>query len=111
MINSAKLPSWLLPKSMAVIGEEMMELKQYMVQIVEKEQAAHSRGDPAGANLMSILVHASEEAVQSKGGLTDDEIYRNLFIYTMAGHETTANIFAYALAFLACHPQWQEWLG
>jgi cytochrome P450 len=118
MIGSAKVPSWLLPKSVAVVGVAMTEFKQYMVEMVTKEKAAHARGDAAGANLMSSLVHASEEAeraggkgVQSKGGLTDDEIYGNLFIYNIAGHETTANILAYAVAFLACYPQWQEWLG
>jgi cytochrome P450 len=67
---------------------------------------------------MSSLVHASDEAaraeekgVESKGGLTDDDIYGNLLIYNIAGHETTANILAYAVAFLACYPQWQEWVG
>ena len=118
MIGSAKLPSWLLPRKVAVVGEAMKEFKQYMVEMVDKERAAHTRGDAAGANLMSSLVRASEEAdraeekgVQSKGGLTDAEIYGNLFIYNVAGHETTANILAYAVALLACYPQWQDWLG
>lgn len=118
MMGSAKVPSWLLPKRVAVVGEAMRDLKQYLVEMVTTEQAAHARGDAAGANLMSSLVHASEEAaradekgVESKAGLTDDEIYGNLLIYNIAGHETTANILAYAVAFLACYPQWQEWVG
>jgi cytochrome P450 len=89
-----------------------------LVEMVDKERTAHARGDDAGANLMSSLVHASEEAGRSEGkdgpsngGLTDDEIYGNLFVYNIAGHETTANILAYAVALLACYPQWQEWLG
>jgi cytochrome P450 len=113
-----KVPSWLLPKSVAVVGEAMKDLKQYFVEMVHKEQVAHARGDAAGTNLMSNLVHASEEAgrtegkgVMSKGGLTDDEIYGNLLIYNIAGHETTAKILAYAVGFLACYPQWQDWLG
>jgi cytochrome P450 len=104
-MDSAKVPYWLLPKSVAVVGEATRELKQYMVEMVDNERAAHARGDDAGANFMSSLVHASENAGHSggkdgpsKGGLTDDEIYGNLFVYNIAGHETTANILAYALA-------------
>ena len=118
MIGSAKFPSWLLPKKVAAVGEAMKEFKQYMVEMVDRERAASTRGEAAGANLMSSLVRASEEAcrgkekgIQSKGGLIDDEIHGNLFIYNLAGHETTANILAYAVALLACYPQWQEWVS
>ena len=118
LIGSAKLPFWLLPKKVARISVAMKEFKQYMVEMVDNERAAHARGDDAGANLVTSLVRASEEArraeekgIQSKAGLTDEEIYGNIFIYNFAGHETTANQLAYALALLACHPRWQEWLG
>lgn len=118
MMGSASIPSWLLPQSVAVVGKAKKDLKQYFIEMVDKERAAHARGDAAGANLMSSLVHASEGAAhgedkrgESKGGLTDDEIYGNLLVYNIAGHETSANILAYAVAFLACGPEWQEWLG
>jgi cytochrome P450 len=95
----------------AVVGEATRDLKQFLVEMVDKERTAHARGDDAGANLMSSLVHASEEAGRSEGkdgpsngGLTDDEIYGNLFVYNIAGHETTANILAYTVALLACCP-------
>jgi cytochrome P450 len=118
LIGTAKVPSWLLPKKVAVVGEAVAEFKQYMVEMVGKERAAHARGDAASANLMSNFIRASEEAGrveqkggESKGGLTDDEIYGNLFIYNVAGHESTANALAYTIALLACYPQWQEWVG
>jgi cytochrome P450 len=117
-MSYAKLPSWLLPKKVAVVGEAVTEFKRYMVEMVDKERAAHARGETAGANLMSQLIRASEEAeraeqkgTQSKGGLADDEIYGNLFLYNAAGHGTTANALTYTIALLACYPQWQEWVG
>lgn len=77
------------------------------------------------ANLMSSMIRASDDAKTESTGqdsmktsqasslranLTDDEIWGNLFIYNLAGHETTASTLAYAIALLACHPEWQEWL-
>ena len=61
MIGSAKFPSWLLSKKVAAVGEAMKEFKQYMVEMVDRERAASTRGEAAGANLMSSLVRASEE--------------------------------------------------
>lgn len=42
--------------------------------------------------------------------LSDSEISGNLFIYTLGGHDTTANTLAYAVLLLVIHPEWQEWL-
>ena len=68
-------------------------------------------------NLLTALVRASEEAKQSPKedlsgqGLTDDEIFGNIFIYNLAGHETTANTLAFAIVLLAAEPEWQEWIA
>ena len=42
--------------------------------------------------------------------LTEDEIVGNLFIFTAAGFDTTANTLGFAVAFLAAFPQWQTWM-
>ena len=118
LIGSASIPAWLLPKKVAAVGEAVREFRQYMVEMVQRERAEYLQGKTGDGNLMSSLVQASEEAARAgeknevaRGGLTDEEIYGNLFIYNFAGHETTANILAYAVAFMACYPQWQEWVG
>ena len=91
------------------------ELKNYMVEIVERERAFLSKQDPGVPNLVSTLVRASEDENRNFDGhairgLTDDEIYGNLFIFTFAGHETTANTLGYCLSLLAVYPEWQTWI-
>ncbi|KAK1463533.1 hypothetical protein CMEL01_13602 [Colletotrichum melonis] len=45
-----------------------------------------------------------------KSYLTEEEIAGNLFIFTAAGFDTTANTLAYAVTLLAAYPEWQAWI-
>ncbi|KXH35359.1 hypothetical protein CSIM01_08934 [Colletotrichum simmondsii] len=45
-----------------------------------------------------------------KSYLTEEEIAGNLFIFTAAGFDTTANTLAYAVTLLAAYPEWQVWI-
>jgi cytochrome P450 len=42
--------------------------------------------------------------------LSEEEIAGNLFAFTVAGFDTTANTLVYALLALAIWPEWQEWV-
>lgn len=89
--------------------------------LTAKEQAI--RGRVIDRNLMTSLIAASvseqissNEAARSKGlenvsggGLTEDEIYGNLFLFNFAGHDTTSNTLAFALCLLAINPDVQDW--
>lgn len=44
------------------------------------------------------------------GGLSDDEIFANMFDYNIAGHETTAHSLNYCFHILSVEPQWQDWI-
>ncbi|KAI4911676.1 hypothetical protein J4E90_006493 [Alternaria incomplexa] len=46
----------------------------------------------------------------TKKFLTEEEIAGNLFIFTAAGFDTTANTMSYAVALLAVYPEWQAWI-
>lgn len=115
-----KLMTWpIMPRNIRKVGEACSEFKLYMKEMVEAEKkSAADRSDSERSNLLSALVHASEavsEAGQEKGsrvrsGLADDELYGNLFIYNMAGHESTANTIATSIAYLAAAPRWQKWV-
>lgn len=60
---------------------------------------------------MKSLVRASQEAKASSSatGLTEQEIYGNMFVLNFAGHDTTAHTFTFALYFLAAHREVQDW--
>ncbi|EJD03282.1 cytochrome P450 [Fomitiporia mediterranea MF3/22] len=59
-------------------------------------------------DIFGRLVNA--RLADGKYALTDEEIIGNCFVFTFAGHETTANTLVMALSLLALHPGKQDWL-
>ena len=109
------LTSTLVPAKLHSIGKAILEFKAYMVEMTGEERKSISKENLGAGNLLSSLVRASENAKDnSEGyanrGLSDDEILGNIFIYNLAGHETTANALAYSIMLLAAFPQYQDWL-
>ncbi|QDS75267.1 hypothetical protein FKW77_000853 [Venturia effusa] len=108
-------PSFLLPKFIKDMKIAMAEFKQYMVEMVEGERELMKAGRPdQKGNLMSVLVRANESSAsegRERYSLTDEEIYGNLFIWNLAGHDTTAKVLAYAMTLLSVNPPVQEWLS
>lgn len=109
--------SFLLPSSGRRVQRAIVEFKTYMRELVDKERSLHSQGEGStvATNLMSSLVRASlSEARTASGksrhGLTDEEFVGNLFIFNVAGHDTTAGTLTYAIGLLACYPRWQDWI-
>jgi len=106
-----------LPSKLRTLGKAAHEFQRYMEETLAHERSSASDCQSGSGNLASALVQASEDAKQSmvegkktKLGLSDDEIFGNIFAYNLAGHETTANTVATALVLLAAHPQYQDWL-
>jgi len=79
-------------------------LGQERQRISEKSAALES------SNIMSHLLQASNEQSGESTSLSKDELNGNLFLFTAAGFETTANTLSYAIVLLARYPKWQEWL-
>ncbi|GAW16696.1 hypothetical protein ANO14919_061330 [Xylariales sp. No.14919] len=76
----------------------------------KSEHSPKGRG-LADRNLMTSLVRASQdEATAGSSGLTESEIYGNMFVFNFAGHDTTAHTFTFAIFFLAANPQVQDWV-
>ncbi|KAL8917237.1 MAG: hypothetical protein Q9208_008076 [Pyrenodesmia sp. 3 TL-2023] len=106
-----------MPKKLQRLGQAVREFQQYMDEMLARERSSASTEQSGTPNLMSALVRASDEASQSKDlgqdskrGLTDEEIFGNIFAYNLAGHETTANTVAFALVLLAAQPRYQDWV-
>lgn len=101
-----------LPKSMKNTGTAMSELDGYMDKMLNDEHYAIQTGDgtSTNTNLMSALIRSSAGERDPKYRLSDEEIKGNLFIFNIAGHETTANTLAYAISRLALYQECQNWL-
>ena len=114
------VPSWVfdlpvLPKAMARFKVAVGEFKRYLVNMVDTAKQEATKGEAGHPNLLNTLVQKSE-TVKSSSNLTgealaDDEIYGNLFIFSFAGHETTANTLTYSIFLLAAFPEWQDWIA
>ncbi|KAG8158562.1 hypothetical protein KVR01_011684 [Diaporthe batatas] len=113
----SKARPW-LPKSwkLGILADRCAVFQRYMTQVYEEEksQARLQAGSAAAApkTLMSSLVRASqEEGARSGAGLTESEIYGNMFMLNFAGHDTTAHTFTFAIHFLAANPAVQDWVS
>ncbi|KAL9016039.1 MAG: hypothetical protein Q9185_006605 [Variospora sp. 1 TL-2023] len=117
IIPKQYLSSPFMPRKLQRLGQAAREFQKYMDEMLAKERKAGDERQAHTVNLMSALVRASEEDTRSKEsghgsktGLTDEEIFGNIFAYNLAGHETTANTVAFALVLLAANPHYQEWV-
>lgn len=111
LTNWYKLPLKILPKKLTQVKRAVNDFKAYLMKMVEEERTnsvkkigSHTQGD----NLMSALVRSSEST--GRHSLSDQEIVGNLFVYNIAGHDTTANTLAYAITRLAADVETQEWV-
>lgn len=58
---------------------------------------------------MTSLIRASSDS--GKDGLSEAEIFGNIFVFNFAGQDTTSHTLAYALVLLAGHPEVQDWIS
>lgn len=116
LIHKAGWPVWAMWGRLGQTVVAMDEFGLYMKEMLQKERERIRSGSSTKESLMSVLVKSSDQGMaesSSKGGpvLSDEEIYGNLFVYNIAGHDTTAGTMNYAIAMLAAEPKWQEWLA
>ncbi|EMD92946.1 hypothetical protein COCC4DRAFT_23882 [Bipolaris maydis ATCC 48331] len=112
-------------------GAAMNEMPDLVKNVLDRERQvsllAQSDATEATENsknssttIMTTLVRISDQEKEqnktlasSKKGttyLTEEEIGGNLFVFTAAGYETTANTMSYAATLLAVYPEWQTWI-
>jgi cytochrome P450 len=116
------LPKFMMPNYVKELQDTSADFNLYLKEMVSYHKAT-TQGGGGGARLdasmVSALVEANEaakrEEIAAKTGpklhLSDDEMYGNLFIFNLAGFETTANALTYTIPFLALHADIQEWVG
>jgi cytochrome P450 len=116
IVAAAVLPARLLtlpilPTEMQNMGHAKNEFPLHTRDMLENERQLQATAAEPRHNLMSMLVRFAESGdAKSPQYLSEKEVLGNLFIFTAAGFDTTANTMAYAVAFLATYPEWQDWI-
>ncbi|KAL9599128.1 MAG: hypothetical protein Q9179_003657 [Wetmoreana sp. 5 TL-2023] len=108
-----------LPKSFRELYQATLVFQEHMTEAYESEKRTMMRNDKLEDNLMSSLVRASQANIDRKGsttgthreGLTEEEVYGNVFVYNFAGHDATANSLAIGICLLATRPDIQDWIA
>ncbi|KAH0848926.1 hypothetical protein AYO21_08742 [Fonsecaea monophora] len=121
LLKNAGVPRWMFFGKMQKLYVAYEDFKRYMAEMLAREKTAFEQGDLTRHNLMSALVRASEQSNETArttkdpavapAGLSDDEVYGNVFIYNLAGHDTTAATLHFAITLLAVYPEWQTWIA
>ncbi|KAH9941623.1 cytochrome P450 [Epithele typhae] len=102
-------PDWILrwgTPSMRHFIRAFEEIKLYLAEMVEARRAAKTKEERY--DLFSNLLDANEDELDSAAKLTDEKLVGNVFLFLVAGYETTAHTLAYALILLALNPEEQE---
>ena len=83
-----------------------------MTKAYEREKSIMAAGGQQDNNLMTSLVRHSQSATGSaETGLTEEEIYGNIFVYNFAGHDATAISLSFGVYLLATRPEFQDWIA
>ncbi|EKM52722.1 uncharacterized protein PHACADRAFT_261326, partial [Phanerochaete carnosa HHB-10118-sp] len=82
------------------------ELEQHMMEMIHARRYAEKKEERY--DLFSGLLDASEEESDGQAKLTDRELLGNIFIFLLAGHETTAHTLCFTFGLLALYPEQQE---
>ena len=107
----------IMPDTVRRIGTALQEFPIRTKDMLQTERRSAASDASPRNNMMSTLVRLSDtakhdEGVDSKSAqhLSEEEILGNLFLFTIAGFDTTANSLAYAVALLATESRWQNWI-
>ncbi len=113
---------WIFPALYRQLEAMGNEFRQYMKELISYNRAiTQGGGSSKSADIISALVEADEAAKRDQKAaangstkpnhLTDAELLGDLYIFNLAGFETTANALTYTLPLLAANRNVQEWVG
>ncbi|EED23916.1 cytochrome P450, putative [Talaromyces stipitatus ATCC 10500] len=119
-IAAVLIPSWIkklpfMPKWLRVIDRQMANVPRYVKEIFDAELQKKTTEIPEGKdkhnnNVLDMLLQYSQKKTTNGLYLTEDEMSGNLWVFTAAGFDTTANTMGYAVILLAAYPEYQEWM-
>ncbi|KAJ5662735.1 hypothetical protein N7462_011661 [Penicillium macrosclerotiorum] len=119
VFSGLKAPNFLLPRILRRLKVSVAELRLYMEESVlyQMRQSSSTDSKSQSPSLLEAMVKANEVEKQESlkktaraSYLTDSELYGNLFVFNIAGFETTASSMTFALPFLAAYRDVQDWI-
>ncbi|CCD45419.1 hypothetical protein ACHAQE_002032 [Botrytis cinerea] len=92
-----------------IAKEAFVEWRKYMEEMRDSTAEHLQTHDlKEDGTLLEHFVKAGTPGLRSPElSIPEDAILGNIFIFILAGHETSANIFTYAVMLLACRPDFQ----
>ncbi|KAF2287150.1 hypothetical protein GH714_038445 [Hevea brasiliensis] len=91
-----------------------IEITSMLRDVVERKQNEMRTGQSGVDDLLSLLLHSSEQSSSENAsstksnGLTIEEIIEECKVFYLAGQETTSALLTWTMIVLAMHPDWQE---
>lgn len=118
MIPAKLLAKPWLPDGIRRKGEAIFDFRKYTKELLAMERELSKTSQEPRNSMLNMLANISERNAESKendsslpkNSLSDAEIEGNLYQFTLAGYDTTANTMAYAFVMLAAQPEWQDWI-
>ncbi|KAF2449023.1 cytochrome P450 [Karstenula rhodostoma CBS 690.94] len=116
VFGSSTLQSWWMPATLKRAGRAVPAFRKYVRDMIDEERAKHGGPTRTKRNLVTSLIRACEEHNPDYHHLrrfviTEDEIISNIFIYAVAGMDTTSITLATSIFFLSAHPEYQDWIA
>ncbi|KZV61166.1 cytochrome P450 [Peniophora sp. CONT] len=102
------VPKWALglTQRFREVDLSFSELERHMSQMIDSRKHAEKKEERY--DLFSSLLDAANDDSDGEPKLTDSELIGNIFIFMLAGHETTAHTLAFCFALLALYPDKQD---
>lgn len=103
-----------MPARFAKFALAVEEFPSFSKQVLEHESTLVAQ-DSTRSNFIAMLLSEHDAKLTNATAATQrllyDEIQGNLFAFSAAGFDTTANSMIYAVALLAAYPNWQGWIA
>jgi cytochrome P450 len=118
-VSSSFLQLPFMPSKLRKLGRTKENYPKYARQVLDKERELASQSSQPRDNMVALLTRLYDQEIDidterkptvSSQYLTEEEIRGNLFVFTAAGFDTTANTLGYAITMLAVYPEWQSWI-
>lgn len=99
------------PANLARIGKGFRSFQIHMKSDFETAKAGLREKGTTEGTLMANLVRAFVESEESNGfGISEQEVFGNMFAYNFSGHDTTARSLNFTFYLLAAYPDVQDWM-